>query len=68
MERKAEHGGVDSMIRTEVMLSIAGNNEKNFSKGGGMMGVEATFEKGAVALERSVILDIFTPQRRDFLE
>lgn len=92
-----------------------GITRRILARGGGMMGVEATFEKGAVgtlhshhheqisyiisgrfeyeedgrkyileagdsyyvkpnashgavALERSVILDIFTPQRRDFLE
>ena len=76
-----------------------GITRRILAHGGGMMGVEASFEKGAVsgsfeyevegkkyilhkgdsyyvapnenhgatALEDAVILDIFTPQREDFL-
>lgn len=43
------------------------NGEKHIIKTGDSYYVEPNVPHGVIALENSVILDIFTPQREDFL-
>ena len=72
--KKGAVGSVHQHVHEQVSYIVSGSFEYTADgvvyqlKAGDSYYVPKTVLHGAVALEDSVILDIFTPQREDFLE
>lgn len=71
---KGAVGSIHKHPHEQVSYIVSGSfeyyegGEKHIIKAGDSYYVPANVEHGVVALEDSVILDIFTPQREDFLK
>lgn len=72
--RKGAVGAVHSHPHEQISYIISGsfefemNGEKFILKAGDSYYVKPDVKHGVVALEDAVILDVFTPQREDFLK
>lgn len=72
--KKGAVGSIHKHTHEQVSYIVSGSfeyyegGEKHIIKAGDSYFVPSDVEHGVVALEDSVILDIFTPQREDFLK
>ena len=72
--KKGAVGSIHRHAHEQISYIVSGsfeyyeNGEKHLLKEGDSYYVPANADHGVVALEDSVILDVFTPQRQDFLK
>lgn len=71
---KGAVGSIHRHVHEQVSYIVSGsfeyyeNGEKHILRAGDSYFVPSNADHGVVALENSVILDVFTPQREDFLK